>query len=280
MLFSFEDYVLDTGRRELRRGRAVIAVQPQVFDLLEYLISNRERVVTKDDMLDAIWGGRIVSESALTTRINAARAALGDNGEAQRLIRTLPRKGIRFVGVVRETRESSDTKVVPVTENGFKEPIVPRQERPVSDARRQLTVASCELLHAAETARMDPEDLRDIMRAYHNCVMATSRRHDGFLAARSLANPILICFGFPIAHEDDAERAVRCGLELIADVKALASSLPLQTRVGVATGVVVVSGLEGSREAREYNVVGETPRSYRRKLVTARIGKAAYRGGA
>src|SRR5260370_27471695 len=143
MLFSFEDYVLDTGRRELRRGRAVIAVQPQVFDLLEYLISNRERVVTKDDMLDAIWGGRIVSESALTTRINAARTALGDNGEEQRLIRTLPRKGIRFVGVVREARESPDTNAVPVTE----EPVVPRQEGPVIDARRQLTVASCELLH-------------------------------------------------------------------------------------------------------------------------------------
>src|ERR1700739_922366 len=102
MLFSFEDYVLDTDRRELRRGRAVIAVQPQVFDLLEYLISNRERVVTKDDMLDAIWGGRIVSESALTTRINAARSALGDDGETQRLIRTLPRRGFRFVGGVGE----------------------------------------------------------------------------------------------------------------------------------------------------------------------------------
>jgi class 3 adenylate cyclase len=254
MLFSFEDYVLDTGRRELRRGRAVIAVQPQVFDLLEYLICNRERVVTKDDMLDAIWGGRVVSESALTTRINAARTALGDNGEDQRLIRTLPRKGIRFVGVVREARESPDTNAVPVTE----EPIVPRLEGPVIDARRQLTVASCELLHGADIARMDPEDLRDIMQAYHHCVVATSQRHDGFVAARSLANPALICFGFPVAHEDDAERAVQCGLELIAEVKALAFSLPLQTRIGIATGVVVVSSLEGSGEAREYNVVGET----------------------
>src|ERR1700739_3717920 len=118
MLFSFEDYVLDTDRRELRRGRAIIPVQPQVFDLLEYLISNRERVVTKDDMLDVIWGGRIVSESALTTRINAARTALGDNGEEQRLIRTLPRKGFRFVGAVREARESADTTVVGVAETG------------------------------------------------------------------------------------------------------------------------------------------------------------------
>ena len=257
MLFSFEDYVLDTSRRELRRRGTAIAVQPQVFDLLEYLISNRDRVVTKDDMLDAIWGGRIVSESSLTTRINAARTALGDNGEEQRLIRTLPRKGIRFVGVVREVCESSEN-VASVTENRFKEPIVAREERPIVDARRQLTVASCELLHGADIARMDPEDLRDIMHAYHDCVVATSRRHDGFVAARSLANPVLICFGFPIAHEDDAERAVRCGLELVAEVKALASSLPLQARVGIATGLVVVSGLDGSGETREYNVVGET----------------------
>jgi DNA-binding winged helix-turn-helix (wHTH) protein/predicted ATPase len=256
MLFSFEDYVLDTDRRELRRGTAVIAVQPQVFDLLEYLISNRERVVTKDDMLDAVWGGRIVSESSLTTRINAARTALGDNGEEQRLIRTLPRKGIRFVGVVREARESHDTDALPLTEVGLKKPIAPRQERPFIDARRQLTVASCELLHEADIARMDPEDLREIMQAYHNCVVATSRRHGGFVAAHSIANPVPICFGFPAAHEDDAERAVRCGLELIAEIKALASSLPLRSRVGIATGVVVVSRLEGSRE--EYNVVGET----------------------
>jgi class 3 adenylate cyclase/predicted ATPase len=259
MLFSFEDYVLDTDRRELRRRGAVIAVQPQVFDLLEYLIGNRERVVTKDDMLDAIWGGRIVSESALTTRINAARAALGDNGEEQRLIRTLPRKGIRFIGVVRETRYTPDTNADRVAENSLKETIAPRQERPVvEDARRQLTVASCELLHGADIARMDPEDLRDIMQAYHHCVVATSRRHDGFIAARSLANPALICFGFPVAHEDDAERAVQCGLELIAEARALASSLPMQARIGIATGVVVVGGLEGSGQDREYNVVGET----------------------
>jgi DNA-binding winged helix-turn-helix (wHTH) protein len=78
MLYFFEDFVLDPDRRELRRGGAVIAVQPQVFDLLEYLITNRDRVVSKDDILGAVWGGRIVSESALTTRINATRTAVGD----------------------------------------------------------------------------------------------------------------------------------------------------------------------------------------------------------
>ena len=102
MLFTFGSYVLDTGRRELRRGESVLSVQPQVFDLLEHLIRNRGRVVSKDDMLNAVWGGRIVSESTLATRINAARGAIGDDGESQHLIRTLSRKGIRFVGEVRE----------------------------------------------------------------------------------------------------------------------------------------------------------------------------------
>jgi adenylate cyclase len=100
--YLFEDCVLDTDRRELRRGAEAVAVAPQVFDLLAYLIRNRERVVSKDDLIGAIWGGRIVSDGAVTTRINAARNAIGDSGEEQRLIRTLPRKGFRFVGAVRE----------------------------------------------------------------------------------------------------------------------------------------------------------------------------------
>jgi adenylate cyclase len=98
----FEDCVLDTDRRELRRGINVVAVAPQVFDLLAYLIRNRERVVSKDNLIAAIWNSRIVSDAALTTRINVVRSAIGDSGEEQRLIRTLPRKGFRFVGAVRE----------------------------------------------------------------------------------------------------------------------------------------------------------------------------------
>jgi adenylate cyclase len=103
--FAFGDQVLDVDRRELRRRAELVAVEPQVFDLLVYLVLNRDRVVSKDDLLGAVWSGRIVSESTMTSRINAARKAVGDNGEAQRLIRTVPRKGIRFVGIVREERK-------------------------------------------------------------------------------------------------------------------------------------------------------------------------------
>ncbi|AOO83484.1 winged helix-turn-helix domain-containing tetratricopeptide repeat protein [Bosea vaviloviae] len=102
MRFVFGDHVLDAGRRELSRGGFAIALEPQVFDLLLYLLRNRERMVSKDDVLDSVWHGRIVSESSLTSRINAARKAVGDSGEAQSVIRTVPRKGFRFVAEVRE----------------------------------------------------------------------------------------------------------------------------------------------------------------------------------
>jgi TolB-like protein len=105
LLFSFEDYTLDTDRRELRHGAAALPIEPQVFDLLAYLIKNRERVASKDDLIASIWGGRAVSESTLTTRLNAARCAVGDSGAEQRLIKTLPRKGVRFVGEVREEQK-------------------------------------------------------------------------------------------------------------------------------------------------------------------------------
>jgi TolB-like protein/Tfp pilus assembly protein PilF len=106
LLYHFSDFVLDSGRRELRHGDGLVPLEPQVFDLLEFLIGARERVVSRDELLDTVWRGRTVSDATLSSRINAARVAIGDNGEAQRLIRTLPRKGIRFVGEVREASDS------------------------------------------------------------------------------------------------------------------------------------------------------------------------------
>ena len=100
--YLFEEYAFDTDLRELHRGADMISIAPQVFDLLDYLIRNRARVVSKDDLINAIWNGRSVSDAALTTRLNVARSAIGDSGEQQRLIKTLPRKGFRFVGPVLE----------------------------------------------------------------------------------------------------------------------------------------------------------------------------------
>jgi TolB-like protein len=100
--FAFEGHLLDLGRRELRRGDTCVAVEPQVLDLLAHLLRNRDRVVSKDELIAAVWAGRIVSDSTLASRINAARRAVGDTGEDQRFIRTYARKGVRFVGEVDE----------------------------------------------------------------------------------------------------------------------------------------------------------------------------------
>jgi TolB-like protein len=107
--YLFEDYALDTDRRELRRGADVVSVAPQAFDLLVFLIRERERFVSKDELIAAGWDGRIISDSALTTRLYVARSAVGDTGGGQRLIMTLPRKGFRFVGTVREEQGPSRT---------------------------------------------------------------------------------------------------------------------------------------------------------------------------
>jgi TolB-like protein len=114
MTFSFGDYEIDVERRELRRAKSLIHVEPQVFDLLVYLVQNRDRVVSKEDLIASVWGGRIVSDSTLTSRINAARNAVGDSGEDKKLIRTIARKGLRFVGAVRI--QPNDNEPVKVTD--------------------------------------------------------------------------------------------------------------------------------------------------------------------
>lgn len=115
MHYLFEDYALDTDRRELRRGGDALPVAPQVFDLLVFLIRNRERFVSKDELIAAVWDGRIITDYALTTRLYVARNAVGDTGGNQRLIKTLPRKGFRFVGAVREEQEPGSTSAAGIS---------------------------------------------------------------------------------------------------------------------------------------------------------------------
>jgi len=122
--YLFEDCTLDTDRRELRRGTNLIAIEPQAFDLLVHLIRHRDRVVGKDELLASVWHGRAISESALFNRINAARSAVGDNGDAQRLIKTLPRRGLRFVGTVREECDGAQAGMVEPSPGGLDKPSI------------------------------------------------------------------------------------------------------------------------------------------------------------
>ncbi|MEY9403672.1 putative ATPase/class 3 adenylate cyclase [Bradyrhizobium japonicum] len=140
--------------------------------------------------------------------------------------------------------------------NPSRDPSVSPEDRA---ERRQVTVMFSDLVGStALSARMDPEDLREIISAYQTCVAAVIRRYEGFVA-KYMGDGVLIYFGYPQAHEDDAERAVRAALEAVAAVGALEFSVSLQTRIGIATGLVVVGDLIGSGEAQERGIVGETP---------------------
>jgi class 3 adenylate cyclase len=139
--------------------------------------------------------------------------------------------------------------------------------------RRQVTVMFSDLVGStALSARVDPEDLRKVISAYQKCVSETVQRFGGFVA-KYMGDGVLIYFGYPQAHEDDAERAVRAGLGLVAAVGALKTHAPLQTRVGIATGLVVVGDLIGSGASQEQAIVGETPN------LAARLQGVAERTG-
>jgi class 3 adenylate cyclase len=136
--------------------------------------------------------------------------------------------------------------------------------------RRQVTVMFADLVGStALSARMDPEDLREVISAYQKCVADTVRRFGGFVA-KYMGDGVLVYFGYPQAHEDDAERAVRAGLAVVIAVNALKTRAPLQTRIGIATGLVVVGDLIGAGESQERGIVGETPNLAARLQVAAK----------
>jgi DNA-binding winged helix-turn-helix (wHTH) protein len=116
--FRFADYAIDLGRHELRRSGEVISIEPQVFDLLVHLLRHRDRTVSKDELFKTVWEGRIVSDAALSSRIKSARKAIGDNGDDQVFIRTLHKRGFRFVGEVEEVAARDAAPVAPISEVG------------------------------------------------------------------------------------------------------------------------------------------------------------------
>jgi class 3 adenylate cyclase len=177
------------------------------------------------------------------------------------VLRHLTDQDLKDIGVALGHRRKMLAAISEVAAATAKEPKVFEPEpKPQEIAeRRQVTVVFSDLVGStALAARMDPEDLREVISAYQKCVAETVQRFGGFVA-KYMGDGVLVYFGYPQAHEDDAERAVRAGLELIAAVSELKAASPLQTRVGIATGLVVVGDLIGSGAAQEQAVVGETP---------------------
>jgi DNA-binding winged helix-turn-helix (wHTH) protein/tetratricopeptide (TPR) repeat protein/energy-coupling factor transporter ATP-binding protein EcfA2 len=276
LLYLFENCSLDSDRRELRRAGTLVAVEPQVFDVLHNLIRNREHVVSKNALLADVWQGRVVSDATLSSRINSARSAVGDNGEQQRLIRTVHRKGFRFVGAVAEETEAfadaapQQREVVASGASTARGPsdLAPG-DKPVAELlpashfgggaeRRQMTVM---LVGAtAPSAHLDPEELYAMMNAHHRRVRDIVGGFGGYVAKHT-PDTLMIYFGYPQAQEDDPERAIRAALAMTDAVSGLAAvpTAQLQLRIGIATGLVVVGELGNAGYAQEPSVVGEPP---------------------
>src|SRR5262245_27098442 len=190
-------------------------------------------------------------------------ARFAENGIDISILRYLTDQDLKDIGVLLGHRRKMLAAISELTgTTSVKSEAAAVEAQPTSQdsaERRQVTVMISDLVGStALSARMDPEDLRELISAYQKCTAETVRRFGGFVA-RYMGDGVLVYFGYPEAHEDDAERAVRAGLELIAAMIALRTPASLQTRVGIATGLVVVGDLTGSGEAQERGIVGETP---------------------
>jgi class 3 adenylate cyclase/predicted ATPase len=259
--FFFEGYTLDLRRGCLRTADREIELRPKSFAVLRYLVENAGRLVSKDEIVKAVWPNVIVTDESLARCVSDVRLALSDS--RQRVVKTVPRRGYLFAVSVSEPSRSADGATT--MSSGATSPdrvdaqLARLKEHPAE--RRQLTVMSCELVGlAALSTRLDPEDLRAVTAACHQYCVEIIGQHHG-IVARYLGDRLLGYFGYPEAHEHDAENAVRAGLALIGSTARLPStdSVAVQLRIGVASGLVVIAEELAARDARERTAIGETP---------------------
>ena len=279
----FEGFCLDLTHVCLWRGTEVVPLPPKAFDVLHYLVTHPDRVVTKDELLDAVWSQTAVSEAAVRVAIGVLRKALDDTAQLPRYIVTVARRGYRFVATVTAegpgvpvsaTSPAQEPLLSPLPPGPVPtSPVAPTPPRsdapagalpPVEAERRLLTVWFCDLVNSTRlSGRLDPEDYREVVRAYHQTCVEVIQRFDGYIA-QYLGDGVLGYFGYPVAHEDDAQRAVRAGLGLLEALGPLNARLVLPfgerlaVRLGVHTGLVVI-GEVGTGTYQEPLALGETP---------------------
>jgi predicted ATPase/DNA-binding winged helix-turn-helix (wHTH) protein/class 3 adenylate cyclase len=290
MIFAFDDYELDIARYELRRAGQSLQIEPKVLDLLAYLVQRHDQFVSKAELYEHLWPNQYVSESSLTYCIVGARKAVGDNGRAQRMIKTVYGRGYRFIAPTQERLHAATDTEIPtladlpldiqapspslvepegssaptsgeVADKGLRglEPDTFKAER------RQLTVMWCRVVASPVlSAQLDPEDLREVLQgAYAGCVEVIGR-FEGHVA-QHLGDGFMVYFGFPQAHEDDAHRSIRTGLEIVRQIGRLNDSLEpkrgvkLTVRVGIQTGLVVIDEVQ-SGDKSEPLILGDAPR--------------------
>jgi DNA-binding winged helix-turn-helix (wHTH) protein len=289
-IIEFGHFSILPHRRQLLAEGRPIALGGRAFDLLMALIDEPGAVVSKNELLSRIWPGRIVEENRLAGEIVALRKALGPDRD---LIQTVSGRGYQFTGELHELGAAGSAQQVPAP---LAVPAPPAPATNLSESvseligreaalsevtdlvthdeaeRRQITAMSCEAIGVA--ARVDEiglEDLHEAIGAFRHCVSEIVGRHSGFIASR-LGNTVLVLFGYPAAHEHDAEQAIRAGLELCAAVRTLRpeADVPMRCRVGIATGMVIVGDLVAVGEVREHGIVGDAPDLAVRLQVSAR----------
>ncbi len=278
-IIEFGHFSILPHRRQLLAEGRPIRLGGRAFDLLLALLEAPGTVVGKDELLSRIWPGRVVEENRLQNEIWALRKAFGADRD---LIQTVSGQGYQFAGEIRELGAGVSARGVPAP---LAVPAPPRPATNLSESvseligreaalaevtdlvthdaaeRRQITAMSCEALGVA--ARADGiglENLLEAIGAFQHCVSEIAGRHGGFIASR-LGNTVLVLFGYPAAHEHDAEQAIRAGLELCAAVRTLRpdANAPMRCRIGIATGMVIVGDLVGVGEVRDHGIVGDAP---------------------
>jgi len=294
-IIEFGRFSILPHRRQLLAEGRPIRLGGRAFDLLLALLEAPGAVVGKDELLRRIWPGRVVEEHRLQGEISALRKAFGADRD---LIRTISGRGYQFTGEIRELGAGVGARQVPAP---LADPAPPRPATNLSEnvseligrvaalaevtdqatrvapqpefaggvwitehdaaERRQITAMSCEAVGlAARADGVGLEDLAEAIGAFQHCVSEIVGRHSGFIASR-LGNTVLVLFGYPAAHEHDAERAIHAGLELRAAVKTLRpdADLAMRCRVGIATGMVIVGDLDGAGEGQDHGIVGDAP---------------------
>jgi DNA-binding winged helix-turn-helix (wHTH) protein len=248
---------LDADSELLFHGSEPVALGRRAIALLRALVERRGAVVSKDALIETAWPEQVVEESNLTVQIAALRRVLSETPGGNRWIETMPRRGYRFVGPIVVSEENGVIAAPPRVD-------ARRDATPIGYGeaeRRQITAMSCGLIGIAGRADgTDLEDRREAVRAFQHCVSEVAGRRGGFIGSH-LGSTALVLFGYPEAHEDDAEGAVRAALELCAVVKALrpGAEVTMRCRVGIATGMVIVGDAPGVSENRRYEIVGDTP---------------------
>lgn len=312
MLYNFDGYTLDPRQHLLSMGETRIRMREKPFQVLMYLVEHGGRVVSKDELIEQVWAGQPVRRTTVESCIRSARRALGESGQAQRFIQTVPGQGYRFVGeVVRQEEDEAETgpggKPCPACESdnpanakfcmscgsplstacpncgspymppanfcthcglalSDSQPVPPPAvETPEPEAetrparqrsaaeRRQLTALFCDVVGSTPLSEtLGLEDFHEVLRAYQEMCTDVMAQCDGYIA-QYLGDGLLVYFGYPLAHEDDAQRAVQAGLGILKALDELNDrfdrqfGVRLAVRIGVHTGLVII-GDEGRRE--------------------------------